>query len=174
MTRLAALVVALLAVACTPAQVAHFADANGIDLTPAEAAAIAEWTEQQDCLPGYDRDQYLECGLADAWRHYRLDRFVTLDTFARMGWCESRLTADIVSQYGFLGLLQQHPEYWPARAAAAGWGDDWSNPRINAFVSGWLADRNGGVHDWAASRGWTTSNASPTLSEAVYDRLPAD
>lgn len=133
--------VALAAVACTPQQVA---DTLGVDHDT--AVAISEWVNAQDCLPGYDADRYIECAIRDSWHRY--DVPTSLDGWARIAWCESKLRPEATSPSGsYLGLFQQSHRYWHGRAQAAGYSGDPHNARVNAMVSGWLAE-TGGLGHW--------------------------
>jgi hypothetical protein len=145
-----ALLLALFLVACTPEQVMdQFSDA-GVDLSLREATVLANFVAEQDCLPGYNSDQYVECAILDSWGAYNIP--VSLDIWARIAWCESSLNPDAKNRYSSAsGLYQNLATYWDSRAAAAGFpgGDIW-NPRVHAFVSGHLAE-TGGVGHWNAS-----------------------
>jgi len=145
---------AIAATACTPGQVTEAFANVGVQISATEASNISEWTEQQDCLPGYNANQYLECGIKDSWSHYSLGRHgITLGRWAKVAWCESTFMPDVTNRTsGARGLYQHLPRYWQERAEAAGYGDDWGNPRINAYVSAMLASDAGGLAPWNASR----------------------
>lgn len=54
----------------------------------------------------------------------------------RVGTCESGLRYAPQENPDHAGIMQQNREYWPDRAAMAGWpGGDPENPYINVYVS---------------------------------------
>lgn len=146
-----ALVLAFILAACTPTEVAEFFEPLNVELTTAETEAIAEWTVNRDCIPGYDSGVVVECAILDSWLAY--DVPVSLETWARIAWCESNHQPEAKNpRSSASGLFQNLARYWDGRAEAAGFpdGDIW-NPRVHAFVSAHLAE-TGGVGHWNPSR----------------------
>lgn len=145
---------AIAATACTPTQITEAFNNAGIEISDTDAGNISEWTEQQDCLPNRNQPQYLECGIADSWLHYGLaGDGITLRRWAEVAACESGFDPDVTNRAsGALGLYQHLPRYWQGRVDESGWGDDWANPRVNAFVSAMLASDAGGLSPWNASQ----------------------
>lgn len=148
---LAASAVALTLTACTPQEVHEAYQLVGVDLTPHEADVISDWLASQDCLPWENLDQYVECAITDSWSRYLRSSGITIETWSRIAWCESKLNPEAVNRSsGAVGLYQHLPRYFPARAAAAGYSNDPLNARVNAMVSAWLYATSGPQH-WRPS-----------------------
>lgn len=147
---LTALFVAL-ATACTPADVTEWFDGN---ISAGDAAAVAEWVNNRDCLPRYDESPYIECAVADAALQYGIDRA----TLADLVWCESRFDPEARNPRSTAtGLAQFLDGTWR-------WVDELGAPfthlprtdaRANAFTAAWLIHRTdlGGIGHWNASKG---------------------
>lgn len=121
--------------ACTPAEVDQwFDDVIGHDISKEEAIDIANWINSQDCLPGYDREQYTECAIKDMAERFGLP----VSSFASLSWCESRITVDAENPHSSAsGLFQFLDSTWNYTASQTGHWDVY-NARQHAFNAAWL------------------------------------
>jgi soluble lytic murein transglycosylase-like protein len=90
--------------------------------------------------------------LIDASRAYGIN----LRRFVAVAKCESSLDPNARSDSGaYLGVMQQHRGYWPARAARAGFrGASPFDPRANVFTAAHMIRHGGGWGHWqTCSRG---------------------
>ena len=150
MTRLL-IAIAVFLSACTPAEVSDWFQGA---LTEQEAAEVAEWVNDRDCLPAYDEGLYLECAVADAAGAYRVD----VDTLAALVWCESRFDPDARNpRSSAVGLAQFLTGTWEwVESLGAPWAHlPRTHARANVFTAAWLIDRDdlGGISHWDASAG---------------------
>lgn len=68
--------------------------------------------------------------------------------------CESRGDPDAYNPSGASGLFQHMAQYWPDRAAKAGWaGANIFDPEANIAVAAWLSGGGSDWSHWRASRG---------------------
>lgn len=69
----------------------------------------------------------------------------------RVAWCESRFDPNAVDlRTGATGLYQQLPQYWEARAEAAGFaGADPTDPEANTAAAAWAVYHEGGWDTFA-------------------------
>ena len=143
--------------ACTPQDTILFWQDLGVELTQEEAEFFSESWNNQDCLPDYDADQYIECAITDAHAAHNLGRIISIEQWARVAWCESKLDPEIKNQSGSsaLGLFQFLTSTWNDTRDRLGapWAYDRTNPRSNAYTAAFLVDSLGSMSPWNASRG---------------------
>lgn len=143
----------LLLTACTPAEVADYADSIGIDLTDEQAEYFAEWIDT-DCLPNEDASIEVECAIRDAAHRYHID----LETFTKLIWCESRFDPEARNPHSTATGLAQFLDgtwQWVDELGAPFTHLGRTDPRGNAFTAAWLIAREdlGGIGHWNESRG---------------------
>lgn len=72
-----------------------------------------------------------------------------VDTAMRVAKCESSYNTAAYNPAGYGGLFQHSIDYWPDRAAQAGWaGASIYDGEANTAVTAWLVSANGGWSAW--------------------------
>jgi hypothetical protein len=132
----------LLSTACTPAQIRLWGDHLGAPVTQPEAEYLSGAWASRDCLPAYSASTEVECAITDAHHRLGVGRVMSVDRFAALAYCESKLNPNAQnSRSTASGLFQFLDSTAASVFPKVGYGAtraDQYHPVKNAQAAAWL------------------------------------